>query len=81
MRTKCLVCTLKKNKIVLKSSTKMENIRDIKKHLRQEDYALIGKITGYAPEYIKNCIDYRRNNQLIVQAALRMVASEEVALA
>ncbi len=81
MRTKCLVRTLKKYNIVLKSSTKMENIRDIKKHLRQEDYALIGKITGYAPEYIKNCIDHRRNNQLIVQAALSMVKVEEAMIA
>lgn len=47
----------------------MENIRDIKKHLSQEDYVFIGKLTGYAPDYIKNCIYYRRNNRLIVQAA------------
>lgn len=47
----------------------MENIRDIKKHLSQEDYAFIGKLTGYTPDYIKNCINYRRNNRLIVQAA------------
>lgn len=64
-----MICTYKKNKLVLKSSTKMENIRDIKKHLPQEDYVLISKITGYSLDYIKNCIHYRRNNRLIVHAA------------
>lgn len=47
----------------------MENIRDIKKHLQQEDYIFISKITGYSPEYIKECILSRRNNRLIVYAA------------
>lgn len=47
----------------------MENIRDIKKHLNQEDYEFISKITGYAPAYIKACILSRRNNRLIVYAA------------
>lgn len=47
----------------------MKNIRDIKKHLTQEDYRNLSLITGYSKHYIQNCIHYRRNNQLIVQAA------------
>ncbi len=47
----------------------MKNIRDIKKHLRQEDYINLSLITGYSKDYIQNCIHHRRNNLLIVQAA------------
>lgn len=47
----------------------MKNIRDIKKHLRQEDYRNLSLMTGYSMGYIQDCIHYRRNNQLIVQAA------------
>ncbi|WKN31545.1 hypothetical protein PZB74_21600 [Porifericola rhodea] len=55
----------------------MENIRDIKKHLQQEDYLEISKITGYSPEYIKNCVNYRRNNRLIVMAAQEILVSAQ----
>ena len=47
----------------------MENIRDIKKHLSEEDYRILSKATGYTREYIKNCVKFRRNNRLIVMAA------------
>jgi hypothetical protein len=47
----------------------MENIRDIKKHLREEDYLHLSKITGYSCAYIKSCVQFRRNNRLIVMAA------------
>ncbi len=59
----------------------MENIRDIKKHLSQEDYAFISEITGYSVEYIKNCITYRRNNRLIVHAACYITAPQRLAVA
>ncbi|WPP52043.1 hypothetical protein [Catalinimonas niigatensis] len=53
----------------------MENIRDIKKHLHEEDYLQISKITGYSRDYIKNCVDYRLNNRLIVIAAQEVMAT------
>ncbi|MEK6476990.1 hypothetical protein WJR50_05620 [Catalinimonas sp. 4WD22] len=57
----------------------MENIREIKKHLHQEDYLHLSKRTGYSCEYIKNCVAHRRNNRLIVMAAQElMMANQEV---
>jgi hypothetical protein len=53
----------------------MENIRDIKKHLHEEDYLQISKITGYTREYIKNCVDYRLNNRLIIMVAQELISA------
>lgn len=64
-----------KHIIVLIASTNMENIRDIKKHLHEEDYLRISKITGYTSDYIKNCLDYRLNNRLIVMAAQELITA------
>ena len=47
----------------------MENIRELKKYLCQEQYQQISELTGYSVGYIQNCLTYRRNNRLIVQAA------------
>ncbi len=47
----------------------MENIRELKKHLCKEQYQQISELTGYSVGYIQNCLSYRRNNRLIVQAA------------
>ena len=46
----------------------MENIRELKKHLCQEQYRQISELTGYSVSYIQNCLTHRRNNRLIVQA-------------
>ena len=47
----------------------MENIRELKKNLCQEQYQQISELTGYSVGYIQNCLSHRRNNRLIVQAA------------
>ena len=47
----------------------MENIRELKKHLCEEQYRQISELTGYSVGYIQNCLTHRRNNRLIVQAA------------
>jgi hypothetical protein len=56
----------------------MENIRDIKKRLTEEDYGNLSKVTGYSREYIKNCVQFRRNNRLIVMAAQEVLASHRL---
>ena len=47
----------------------MENIRELKKNLCQDQYQQISELTGYSVDYIQNCLSHRRNNRLIVQAA------------
>ena len=47
----------------------MENIRELKKHLCQDQCRQISELTGYSVGYIQNCLSHRRNNRLIVQAA------------
>ena len=47
----------------------MENIRELKKHLPQEQYQQLSELTGYSVDYIQNCLTHRRNNRLIVRAA------------
>lgn len=69
-----MIRTLIKHIIVLIASTNMENIRDIKKRLTEEDYGNLSKLTGYSREYIKNCVQFRRNNRLIVMAAQEVLA-------
>ena len=56
----------------------MENIRELKKHLCQEQYQQISELTGYSVGYIRNCFAHRRNNRLIVQAAA--IVSRSVSL-
>lgn len=73
-----MIRTLIKHIIVLIASTNMENIRDIKKRLTEEDYGNLSKVTGYSREYIKNCVQFRRNNRLIVMAAQEVLASQSV---
>jgi hypothetical protein len=51
----------------------MKNIRDIKKCLSEEDYGNLSEATGYSREYIKNCVQCRRNNRLIVMAAQQVL--------
>ena len=53
----------------------MENIRELKKHLRKEQYQQISELTGYSVGYIQNCLSYRRNNRLIVRAATMVINS------
>jgi len=77
IRTKLLIRTLIKHIIVLIASTNMENIRDIKKRLSEEDYGNLSKVTGYSTEYIKNCVQCRRNNRLIVMAAQQVLATTQ----
>ena len=73
-----MIRTLIKHIIVLIASTNMENIRDIKKRLTEEDYGNLSKVTGYSREYIKNCVQFRRNNRLIVMAAQEVLASQRL---
>jgi len=54
----------------------MENIRDIKKHLSERDYGNLSKVTGYSTEYIKSCVQFRRNNRLIVMAAQQVLSAQ-----
>lgn len=56
----------------------MENIRDLKKCLSEQDYSILSKATGYSSEYIKNCVRFRRNNRLIVMAAQEILATQRV---
>ena len=58
---------------MLKSSTNMENIRELKKHLGKEQCRQISELTGYSVGYIQNCLTHRRNNRLIVQAATTLM--------
>ncbi|WP_277478400.1 hypothetical protein [Catalinimonas alkaloidigena] len=55
----------------------MENIREIKKHLHKEDYLHLSRLTGYSCEYIKNCVEHRRNNRLIVMAAQEVLMANQ----
>ena len=58
----------------------MDNIREIKKHLRQEQYQQLSERTGYSVDYIQNCLVYRRNNRLIVRAALAITEENQSVL-
>ncbi|MFP4092228.1 MAG: hypothetical protein ACLFUB_01490 [Cyclobacteriaceae bacterium] len=56
----------------------MENIRDIKKCLKREDFPRLSELTGYSQDYIISCLNYRRNNRLIVLAAQQIIAGRRV---
>jgi hypothetical protein len=56
----------------------MENIRDIKKCLKREDFSHLCRLTGYSKAYIQDCINYRRNNRLIVMAARQIISTRHL---
>ena len=69
--------TMKEKEIIRKRHPLQNQLKELKKKLREGDQKRISELTEYDYGYVRNCLSEDRNNRLIVKAAQLIIEERE----